>query len=173
MWMAIRLRVTGRLAYVCQFEIRLTGDDGFRAPAGVTWLDLAFHERMDGRILVGVPERQQFRARGEQNRNGQSVGVVAEERGTATRTYSLEEIGLRTESGHLTSEGAAFVHLLRASGMLPRRGNDMIVLRLAAQLGEWTAIDGEPLRLVEATGLWAAVFACSSEIKLSEGRRGS
>ena len=91
-------------AYVCQFEIRLAGDDGFRTPAGVTWLDLAFHERVDGRILVTVPERQQFRARGAQNRSGESVGEVAEERGTVTRTYSLEEMGLRTEAGQLTSE---------------------------------------------------------------------
>jgi len=44
-------------AYVCQFEIRLAGDDGFRTPDGVTWLDLAFHERIDGRILVTVPEK--------------------------------------------------------------------------------------------------------------------
>ena len=69
-------------AYVCQFEIRLAGDEGFRTPAGVTWLDLGFHERVDGRILVTVPERQQFRARGAQNRSGEAVGEVAEDRGT-------------------------------------------------------------------------------------------
>jgi len=57
---------------------------------------------------VTVPERQQFRARGAQNRSGESVGEVAEERGTVTRTYSLEEMGLRTEAGQLTAEGAAF-----------------------------------------------------------------
>ena len=152
-------------AYACQFEIRLAGDDGFRTPDGVTWLDLAFHERPDGRILVTVPERRQFRARGGQNRNGESLAEVAEERGTVTRTYSLEEIGLRTEAGHLTSEGAAFVDLLRAGGMLPRRGNDVVVLELAAKLRAWTGLDGEPLRLLEASRSWTAVFACSSEIK--------
>lgn len=156
-------------AYVCQFEIRLAGDDGFRTPAGVTWLDLAFHERVDGRILVTVPERQQFRARGAQNRSGESVGEVAEERGTVTRTYSLEEMGLRTEAGQLTSEGAAFTDLLRAGGMLPRGGNDVVVLELAAQLREWTGLDGEPLRLLEASRSWTAVFACSSEIKVAKG----
>jgi hypothetical protein len=156
-------------AYVCQFEIRLAGDDGFRTPAGVTWLDLAFHERVDGRILVTVPERQQFRARGAQNRSGESVGEVAEERGTVTRTYSLEEMGLRTEAGKLTSEGAAFTDLLRAGGMLPRGGNDVVVLELAAQLREWTGLDGEPLRLLEASRSWTAVFACSSEIKVAKG----
>jgi hypothetical protein len=156
-------------AYVCQFEIRLAGDEGFRTPAGVTWLDLAFHERVDGRILVTVPERQQFRARGAQNRSGESVGEVAEERGTVTRTYSLEEMGLRTEAGQLTSEGAAFTDLLRAGGILPRGGNDVVVLELAAQLREWTGLDGEPLRLVEASRSWTAVFACSSEIKVAKG----
>jgi hypothetical protein len=156
-------------AYACQFEIRLAGDDGFRTPGGVTWLDLAFHERTDGRILVTVPERQQFRARGAQNRSGESVGEVAEERGTVTRTYSLEEMGLRTEAGQLTSEGAAFVDLLRAGGNLPRRGNDVVVLELAVQLREWTGLDGEPLRLVEASRSWTAAFACSSEIKMPKG----
>jgi hypothetical protein len=152
--------------YVCQFEIRLAGDDGFRMPAGVTWLDLGFHERTDGRILVTVPERQQFRARGAQNRSGASIGEVAEERGTVTRTYCLEEMGLRTEAAQLTLEGAAFTELLRAGGMLPRGGNDVVVLKLAAQLREWTGLDGEPLRLVETSRSWTAAFACSSEIKM-------
>ncbi len=156
-------------AYVCQFEIRLAGDDGFRTPAGVTWLDLTFHERVDGRILVTVPERQQFRARGAQNRRGETVGEVAEERGTVTRTYSLEEMGLRAEAGQLTSEGAAFAELLRAGGMLARGGNDMVVLKLAARLREWTGLDGEPLRLLEASRSWTAVFACSSEINVPKG----
>jgi hypothetical protein len=156
-------------AYVCRFEIRLAGDDGFRTPAGVTWLDLAFHERVDGRILVTAPERRQIRARGAQNRSGESVEEVAEERGTVTRTYSLEEMGLRTEAGRLTSEGAAFTDLLRAGGMLPRGGNDVVVLELAARLREWTGLDGEPLRLLEASRSWTAVFACSSEIKVAKG----
>jgi hypothetical protein len=155
--------------YACQFEIRLAGDEGFRTPAGVTWLELAFHERNDGRILVTVPERRQFRAHGAQNRSGESVGEVAEERGTVTRTHSLEEMGLRTYAGQLTSEGAVFVDLLRAGGMLPRRGNDVVVLELAAQLREWTGLDGEPLRLVEASLSWTAAFACSSEIKMPKG----
>jgi hypothetical protein len=150
-------------AYVCRFEIRLAGDDGFRTPAGVTWLDLAFHERIDGRILVTVPDRQQFRARSE------SAGEVAEKRGTVTRTHSLEEMGLRTEAGQLTAEGAIFADLLRAGGRLPRGGNDMVVLELAAQLREWTGLDGEPLRLIEASRSWTAVFACSSEIKKPKG----
>jgi hypothetical protein len=156
-------------SYVCQFGIRLAGDEGFRTPAGVTWLDLTFHERTDGRILVTVPERQQFRARGVQNRSGESAGEVAEERGTVTRTYSLEEMGLRTEAGQLTSEGAAFTGLLRAGGMLARGGNDVVVLQLAAQLREWTGLDGEPLRLVETSRSWTAAFACSSEIKAPKG----
>jgi len=154
-------------AYACQFEIRLAGDEGFRALAGVTWLDLAFHERSDGRILVTAPERRQFRARGAQNPRGESTGEVAEERRTATRTFCLEEMGLRTQASRLTPEGAAFVGLLRAGGMLPRRGNDVVVLKLAQQLREWTGLEGEPLRLVEASRSWTAVFACSSEIKTS------
>jgi hypothetical protein len=152
--------------YACQFEIRLAGDEGHRTLAGVTWLDLAFHERSDGRIVVAAPERRQFRAPGPQHRGGGSTGEVAEERGTATRTYSLEEMGLRTQAGRLSSEGAAFVGLLRAGGRLPRRSNDLVVLRLAQQLREWTGLEGEPLHLVEASRSWTAAFACSSELTL-------
>ena len=85
------------------------------------------------------------------------------------RTYSLEEMGLRAEAGQLTSEGIAFTELLRAGGKLPRGGNDMVVLKLAAQLREWTGLDGEPLRVLEASRSWTAVFACSSEINVAKG----
>ena len=151
--------------YTCQFAIRMAGDDGFRTPAGTTWLDFAFHERADGRILVSVLERQRFRARGAEHESGQSTGEVAEVGGTVARTHSLEEMNLRADSGRLTEEGTAFVELLRAGGNLRRHGNDMIVLKLAKRLREWTGLDGEPLRLVEATRFWTAVFACSSEAK--------
>jgi hypothetical protein len=151
--------------YACQFTIRLAGDDGFRTPAGATWLDFAFYERADGRILVSVLEPQKFRARGAERESGRSTGEVAEAGGTVSRTHSLEEIGLRADNGRLSEEGNAFLELLRADGMLPRRSNDMTVLKLAKQLKEWTGIEGDPLRLVEASRSWAAVFACSSEIK--------
>ncbi len=150
-------------SYSCQFEIRLAGDDGFRTPAGATWLDLTFHEREDGRIIVSVPEKRKFRAHGL-NVDGRGTGEVAERSALTSRTYSLEEIGLRAESGRLTEEGHEFVTLLRASGTLARRGNDMTVLQLAKRLRAWTGLDGEPLRLIEATGSWSAVFACSSEV---------
>ena len=149
-------------SYSCQFEIRLAGDDGFHTPAGATWLDLTFHERDDGRIIVSVPEKRKFRAHGL-NVDGQGTGEVAERSALTSRTHSLEEIGLRAESGRLTEEGHEFVTLLRASGTLARRGNDMTVLQLAKRLRAWTGLDGEPLRLIEATGSWSAVFACSSE----------
>jgi len=38
------------------------------------------------------------------------------------------------------------------------------MLKLAKLLRDWTGLDGEPFRLVEASNAWAAVFACSSEI---------
>ncbi len=151
--------------YSCQFEVRLAADDGFRAPTGATWLDLAFHERADGRILVSVPEKQQFRAFGSQAEGGRRSGEVAEEIGMITRTHSLEEMGLRSDSGRLAEEGSVFIALLRAGGNLPRRSDDMIVLKLAKRLREWAGLDGEPLRLVEASRSWTAVFACSSKVK--------
>lgn len=84
-----------------------------------------------------------------------------------TRTYSLEEMGLRSDRGRLTDEGAAFIALLRAGGSLPRRSDDMIVLNLAKLLCEWTGLEGEPLRLVATSRSWTAVFACTSQVKES------
>ena len=79
------------------------------------------------------------------------------------RTYSLEEIGFRKSPGKLTEEGTVFVRLLRGAGSISRRGDDLLVLRLAKQLRDWTGLDGEPLRLVEASACWTAVFPCSSD----------
>ena len=64
----------------------------------------------------------------------------------------------------MTKEGSIFIHLLRA-GAIPRDGNDVVVLRLAHQLREWTGLGGEPLRLVEPSKSWTAIFACSSDLK--------
>jgi len=153
--------------YICRFEVRLASDDGFHVPAGATWLNLVFHERADGRILVSVPEKQQFRAFGSQGVGRKRSGEVAEETGMITRTYSLEEMGLRSDRGRLTDEGAAFIALLRAGGSLPRRSDDMIVLNLAKLLCEWTGLEGEPLRLVATSRSWTAVFACTSQVKES------
>ncbi len=149
--------------YICRLEVRLASDDGFHAPSGATWLNLAFHERADGRILVSVPEKQQFRAFGSQGLDRKRSGEVAEEIGMITRTYSLEEMGLRSDRGQLNDEGAVFIALLRAGGSLPRRGNDVDVLSLAKRLREWTGLDGEPIRLVGSSGSWTAASACSSE----------
>jgi len=150
--------------YTCSFQIRLDGDEGFRTPSGASWLDLGFHERTDGRILVSVAEKRRFRAHASHRQDGQREIEVAECDGTITRIHSLEEMGLRSDRGRLTEEGAAFVHLLRA-GMITRDGNDMVVLRLAQRLRDWTGLGGDPLRLVEASRCWTAVFARSSDLK--------
>jgi hypothetical protein len=149
--------------YTCNFQVRLDRDEGLRAPPGASWLDFAFHERADGRILVSVTEKHQFRAHGSHLGDQQRVTEVAERDGTITRTHSLEEIGLRDNAGRLTEEGATFVQLLRA-GAIRRNGNDMVVLGLAQRLRNWTGLDGDPLRLVESSRSWTAVFACSSDI---------
>lgn len=150
--------------YTCSFQIRLDRDEGFRAPPGASWLDFAFDERADGRILVSVTEKHRFRAHGSHLEDERRVTEVAERDGTITRTHSLEEIGLRDNAARLTEEGAAFIELLRTGKILARRDNEMAVLRLAKRLRNWTAIDGDPLRLVEGSHCWTAVFACSSDI---------
>lgn len=152
--------------YTCNFQIRLDRDEGFPTPPGASWLDFAFHERADGRIVVSVPEKVRVRAHGSHGGDGSKVTEIAERESTSRRAHSMEEMKLRSEAGRLTEEGAAFAELLRSGGALARRGNDIVVLRLAQRLREWTGLEGEPLRLVEASRCWTAVFACSSDIRL-------
>jgi hypothetical protein len=148
--------------YICEFEIRMEREDGFPTPSGASWLDFSFHERSDGRVVVSVSEPRRFRAHGP-DKNGDRRAEVAVEGGTMVRTYSLEEIGLRGASGKLSEDGNIFVRLLRSGGTIPRRGDDLVVLRLAKRLRDWTGLDGEPLRLVETSACWIAVFPCTSD----------
>lgn len=148
--------------YSCEFGIRLSVDDGFRTPAGATWLDFTFHERTDGRIAVSVSEKQRFRGYGSSDSSGRSLGEVAEQGQSVTRIHSLEEMGLLNLRGQLTPEGTAFVKLLRGAGTLPSAGNNMIVVRMAEQLRTWTGITGDPVQLAQTSQRWTALFACSS-----------
>jgi hypothetical protein len=150
--------------YSCLFQIRLSGDEGFRTPAGAMWLDFTFEERPDERIAVSVVGKRRFRAVGWKDRSGQRLDEAAESDETITRVYSLEEMGLRNGRGKLTPEGEVFRKLLRAGGTLPHAGNEMVVLRLAKRLREWTGLAGDPVQLANSNGRWAAVFACSSDL---------
>ena len=148
--------------YACQFEIRLAGDDGFRTPAGATWLDFTFHERGDGRIAVSVSEKQRFRAYGAKDGAGRNTGEVVEDGQAVTRVHSLEELRLRGRRGQLTAEGLMFVKLLRSGGAIPNAGDEMVVVKLAERLREWAGLSGDPIQLAKASRRWTAVFACSS-----------
>ena len=154
--------------YVCHFKVRMQSDEGLRAPAGASWLNFAFQERADGRLLISVPEKQKYMAQGLSSESDPRRKEAAELNRTITRTHSLEELGLRDDRGTLTKEGIAFTELLRRGGTLPRRSNDMIVLKLAARLRAWSGIDDEPLRFVEISQSWSAVFGCSSDIKSTQ-----
>lgn len=151
--------------YTCSFEIRPPRDEGFPTPSGASWLDFSFHERTDGRVLVSVIQKQKFRVHGMRSEDGRPTSEVAEEGVALVRTHSLHDMGLRSDTGKMTAEGAAFTKLLRAGGSVPRNGNDIVVLKLAERLREWTGLNGDPLRLVEASRAWTALFACSSDLR--------
>lgn len=150
--------------YTCSFDIRLDRDEGFRAPSGASWFDLAFHERADGRILLSVTEKRQFRAHGQLRDDGQRGTEVAERDGAIAKLYSLDDLGLRDGAGRLNKEGTVFLELLRTGKIRARRDNELIVLGLAKRLRDWTEISGDPLRLIETSDCWTAAFAFSSEI---------
>jgi hypothetical protein len=150
--------------YTSRFQVGLDRVDGFRTPPGTSWADFSFHERRDGRIVVSIAEKRQFKAHGAHRDDGLHATEIAERDSMISRIHSLEEIRLRSDSGRLTKEGTAFTHLLRA-GTIARDGNDVVVLKLAHRLREWTGLGGEPLRVVEASKAWTAIFTCSSDLK--------
>src|ERR1019366_892121 len=88
---------------------------------------------------------------------------------TITRVHSLDEIGLRAGGEKLTAEGMAFVKLLRSGGTIPFAGNQMVMIKLAELLREWTGLPGDPIQLAKASRRWTAVFSCSSALR--EGAR--
>jgi hypothetical protein len=154
--------------YSCQFEIRLANDCGYPTPSGATWLDFAFHERTDSRLVVSAAETRRFRAHGQRSEDGRATGEAADEGTPVGRIYTLEELRLRTPGGKLTPEGTALLGLLRTGGRLPRRGDEITVLSLAKLLREWAGIEADPFQLSDAARSWTALFACSSEVRPAE-----
>jgi hypothetical protein len=154
--------------YSCQFGIRLADHWGHPTPEGATWMDFSFHECPDGRLLVSVSQKQRFRVRSRVSEAGPSTGEVAERDAPNGSLYSLEEMRLRMPAGKLTAEGAAFIKLVRSRGRLPRRGDDLTVLKLAKHLRDWTGIEEQPFRFSEGADSWTALFACGSEIHPAE-----
>jgi hypothetical protein len=154
--------------YRCRFEIRLADEWGYPTPDGATWSHFAFHERSDGRLVVSVTASHRFRARGLRAGDSGSTEEVAEAAEASQRTYSLEDLRLRTPAGRLTPEGTALVGLLRSRGRLSGRGDDLGVLKLARLLREWTGLEEDPLRFSDATRSWNALFACSSDLRPAE-----
>ena len=148
--------------YTCQFEIRLAGDEGFRARLGLPGSTLRF---MSGRMAASSCPC----------RSGRSIRPTFPNAETGAPSVKSPRVGpqlpepirwRRSGSAQpLTEEGTAFIELLRAGGNLPHRSNDVIVLTLAKRLRDWTGLDGDPLQLVEASRSWTSAFACSSEIK--------
>ena len=149
--------------YVCNFAVRLDGDKSLRLPAGASWLDLRFHERSDGRLVISVPEKETYRARATDRSTGGLVEEIAQRNRVTSYIYSLEDLGLRNERGQLTPEGKGLIEFLRGQGKVIRRADDMSVLKLAAWLRTWTGLDGDPLQYTHGTKLWSAYFECSSE----------
>lgn len=151
--------------YSCQFGIRLAEHWGHPTPEGATWIDFSFHECEDGRLLVSVSQKQRYRVRSRTEEDGQPTHEVAQRDALSGRLYSFEEMRLRTPAGKLTPEGTAFTKMVRSRGRLPRRGDDLTVLKLAKLLRDWAGVEEQPFRLSEGTDSWTALFACSSAIR--------
>ena len=151
--------------YTCRFQIRVGSGGGFPTPDGASWMHFRFLERKDGRLVVSVAEKRAFRAQAGDRTAGRMVEEVAQRDEVISRVYSFEELELRAPKGKLTPEGEAFTALLRGAGKLPRKPDDMAVLKLAQRLREWAALDGAPLHFSEVSRSWTARFECSSEFK--------
>jgi hypothetical protein len=155
-------------SYCCRFGIRLEREYGFPSSSGTTWFDLCFHEQNDGRLAVSSMEIGRLRVLARDAKDGKAIGEVAEQGTVNRRLYSLEDLGLQTNAGKVTAEGMLFRKLLRGSGRLSRRENDLAVLSLARLLANWTGLEGEPLQISEAANFWKSQFACSSDIQAAK-----
>jgi len=150
--------------YVCRFKIRLAGAGTFPTPDGASWLDFHFTERRDGRLTIVVNTKQSFQAHAHKRGSNERVTEVSERMEPVSRTFSLEEIGLRKRRG-LSPEGLVLTELLRGGGKLERAGGDLAVLQLGKWLREWTGLVDEPLRFSDGNRRWTAHFECSSELR--------
>ena len=153
--------------YICAFEIRLVGDDGYPTPAGTTWIDFSFHERADGRLLVSTGEKQRRRGLAI-DRDDTVRAEVAETTREAVRTYLIDDIVPRLSSGKMPAGGSALLDLLRSGGRIRRAGDDMAILILAQRLREWTGLGQDPLSFSDSTGTWLASFSCSSALSAAK-----
>lgn len=150
--------------YRCAFSVCLESDDGYPTPSGVTWQDFRFEELPGGRLRVGVRAREVFQARTISRGAERPSSEPAERAGWSWREYALERLQLTNNQGMPSAEGLALLTLIRAGGRLPRRADDMNVLRLRRRLREWTGLNEEPFRNDESKALWIARFECSASI---------
>jgi hypothetical protein len=148
--------------YSCMFRILLARDDGFPTPPGSTWIDFAFHERADGRLVINAAEKT--RRRGLVAGNGTTAGEVIEATQQFARTYAVEDIVPRSPSGKASVEGSLLVALLRCGGQLNRPMGDMGMLLLAKRLREWAGLADLPITYSSPTGTWVTGFSCSSDL---------
>jgi hypothetical protein len=149
--------------YVCKFQLRLAGQESFPTPASASWLDFRFVERRDGRLAVSVNQKKVFRSLQTDRASGRLVEEVGQRDEIVPHLYSLEDLKLRNAKGQLTREGSTLTELLRGDGRLKRRGDDTVILKLAAWLREWVGLEGDPLHYSGSTESWTATFECSSE----------
>lgn len=148
--------------YSCMFRIQLARDDGFPTPPGTNWIDFAFHERVDGRLVINATEKT--RRRGLGTGDGTSQGEVMETTQQFARTYAIEDLVPRSPSGKLSAEGALLLGFLRSGGRLIRPVGDMGVLLLAKRLREWAGLADPPITYSSPTGTWVTGFSCSSDL---------
>lgn len=154
--------VHGKGAYRCIFKIGLERRDGFPIRPE-HWEDCRFMELRDGCIQISVKATEVFAARSRDEETQRLTALEAGERETSrSEDYDLRVLGLSTDAGVPTAEGAVLLELLRSGGKLYRRGDDKDVLRLRQRLRTWMGMDSDPLQFTPSRQLWTTKFEGSS-----------
>ncbi|MBI4905149.1 MAG: hypothetical protein HY820_16055 [Acidobacteria bacterium] len=160
--------VHGKGAYRCLFQIGLDRRDGFPVRPE-RWEDCQLLELRDGRIQISVKSKEVFAARSRDEESQRLTAIDAGERETVrSEEYDLRILGLATEAGIPTAEGAVLLEFLRSGGKIYRRGDDKDVLRFRQRLRAWMGMDSDPLQFIPNRRLWTAKFECATVRRQAE-----
>ena len=152
----------GKGAYRCVFQIGIDRRDGFPIWPE-RWEECQFVELRDGHIQISVKCKEVFAASARDEETRRLTALEAGERDNLrTEEYDLRVLGLASDAGVPTTEGAVLLEFLRSGGKVYRRGDDKDVLRLGQRLRTWMGVNAAPFQFAPSRRLWTATFECTS-----------
>jgi hypothetical protein len=122
-----------------------------RLPRQMGWEQVAIRQAKANRIIVSAPASKTFlRFQKEEAR----AWAEAEVEGlTLSRVYTLWQLGLEDDAGHLSGAGDTLLELFRSCGLVGPKGREAALIELNQRLGGLFDAPGEALAVNPANGL--------------------